>query len=150
MDRKIKIIGMYIGLLFFISILLILITSLSNDKFEPLYSLEETIESEKSGLDSTMMDSVSSLTEMNKTLNEKIIEYQNKVENLEKEISSNKVVIENYEKNYNEDTLNFYKALKLYVQNDIQEAKEIVLTTDRELLSSEDKEVYDFLINELN
>ena len=150
MDRKIKIIGMYIGLLFFISILLILITSLSNDKFEPLYSLEETIESEKSGLDSTMMDSVSSLTEMNKTLNEKIIEYQNKVENLEKEISSNKVVIENYEKNYNEDTLNFYKALKLYVQNDIQEAKEIVLTTDRELLNEADKEAYDFLINELN
>ncbi len=150
MDRKIKIIGMYIGLLFFISILLILITSLSNDKFEPLYSLEETTESENSGLNSTMMDSVSSLTEMNKTLNEKIIEYQNKVENLEKEISSNKVVIENYEKNYNEDTLNFYKALKLYVQNDIQEAKEIVLTTDRELLSEEDKEVYDFLVNELN
>ncbi len=150
MDRKIKIIGMYIGLLFFISILLILITSLSNDKFEPLYSLEETTESENSGLNSTMMDSVSSLTEMNKTLNEKIIEYQNKVENLEKEISSNQVVIENYEKNYNEDTRNFYKALKLYVQNDIQEAKEIVLTTDRELLSEEDKEVYDFLINELN
>ena len=150
MDRKIKIIGMYIGLLFFISILLILITSLSNDKFEPLYSLEETIESEKSGLDSTMMDSVSSLTEMNKTLNEKIIEYQNKVENLEKEISSNKVVIENYEKNYNEETLCFYKALKLYVQKDIQEAKEIVLTIDRELLNEADKEAYDFLINELN
>ena len=51
MDRKIKIIGMYIGLLFFISILLILITSLSNDKFEPLYSFEETTESEKSVLD---------------------------------------------------------------------------------------------------
>ncbi len=150
MDRKIKIIGMYIGLLFFISILLILITSLSNDKFEPLYSLDEINELENSGLNTTMLDSVSNLTETNKTLNEKIIEYQNKIENLEKEISSNKLVIENYEKTYNEDTLNFYKALKLYVQNDVQGAKEVILSIDRELLSDEDKTIYDFLINELN
>ena len=97
-----------------------------------------------------MMESVSSLTETNKTLNEKIVEYQNKIENLEKEISSNKLVIENYEKTYNENTLNFYKALKLYVKNDIQGAKDYILTIDREFLSEEDKEVYDFLINELN
>ena len=36
MERKIKIIGLYIGLLFFISILLILITSLSNDKINEI------------------------------------------------------------------------------------------------------------------
>ena len=35
MDRKMKIMGIYIGLLFFISILLILITSFSYSKIDP-------------------------------------------------------------------------------------------------------------------
>ena len=39
MDRKFRIMGIYIGLLFFVSILLILITSFSNNKMDPSYQI---------------------------------------------------------------------------------------------------------------
>ncbi len=150
MDRKIKIIGMYIGILFFVSILLILITSLSNDKFDPMYSLDETAALDNSSMNVTMLDSVSNLTETNKILNEKISEYQNKISNLENEIAENKIVIENYESTYNEDTLSLYKVMKLFVNKNIEEAKEIIKSINKELLSDEDKIIYDILIKELN
>lgn len=150
MDRKIKIIGMYIGILFFVSILLILITSLSNDKFDPMYSLDETAALDNSSMNVTMLDSVSNLTETNKILNEKISEYQNKISSLENEIAENKIVIENYESTYNEDTLSLYKVMKLFVNKNIEEAKEIIKSINKELLSDEDKIIYDILIKELN
>lgn len=150
MDRKIKIIGMYIGILFFVSILLILITSLSNDKFDPMYSLDETAALDNSSMNVTMLDSVSNLTETNKILNEKISEYQNKISSLENEIAENKIVIENYESTYNEDTLSLYKVMKLFVNKNIEETKEIIKSINKELLSDEDKIIYDILIKELN
>ena len=150
MERKIKIIGLYVGLLFFISILLILITSLSNDKFDPMYNATENTHSENTGLETTVMDSVSNITETNKILNEKITEYQNKVIYLESVISEKDAIIKEYEKRTNIDSLNLSDSLKFYVLGNIEDSKELLEKVIKENLSEEEIKVYDYLVNELN
>lgn len=113
MERKIKIIGLYIGLLFFISILLILITSLSNDKIVSRYPETQPVVATPVGLNTTMTDN-----------NLKVLN--------------------------NESTLILDKALKFYVLENKESAKECINKINREELSEEDKQIYDILINKLN
>ena len=113
MERKIKIIGLYIGLLFFISILLILITSLSNDKIVSRYLETQPAVATPVGLNTTMTDN-----------NLKVLN--------------------------NESTLILDKALKFYVLENKESAKECINKINREELSEEDKQIYDILINKLN
>ena len=150
MERKIKVIKIYVGLLFFVSILTILITSLSNSKFDPAYSAEQGMMINSPGLNSTVEDSVSSITETNKNLSNKISEYESKVSELEKQLEEKNTSLKEYETKYNENTIKFYSALKFYVQGNKTETMKIFETINRELLSEDDKSVYDELIKELN
>lgn len=149
MERKLKIMGIYISLLFFVSILLILITSLSNNKIEPAYEVEEKEIQQTAGLNSTMQDSVSRLTETNQNLNNKVKEQNDKIESLENLLSEKDAVINDYKNKYNSDTENLYKALSLYINDNDAEAETIVNEINRENLNPENQTVYDNLLNKL-
>lgn len=67
MERKFKIMGVYLGLLFFISILLILITSFSNSKFEPSYEMNGEYQESIFMDDNEKLDTVTKLFVTDKT-----------------------------------------------------------------------------------
>ena len=147
MERKVKIMGIYVGLLFFVSILLILITSLSNSKFDPSYDL---IEEEKVTFSKTMEDSVSKLTETNQNLNEKVSELNGQIDKLKESLYQKSEVVVQYEKMYNDDFKNLQKALSLYLEDNDEEAKKIIENVKKENLNPENQTVYDNLMKKLN
>lgn len=149
MERKLKIMGIYISLLFFVSILLILITSLSNNKMDPTYQVEETTVQQPVGFNATMQDSVSKLTETNQKLNDKVKEQSNKITELENSLSEKDNTINNYKNKYNEDTENLIKALNLYIGDNEEDAETILEKVNRENLNPEYQTVYDNLLNKL-
>ena len=149
MERKFKIMGMYLGMLFFVSIILILITSLSNSKFKPAYSAEEISNQKNSGFNSTMQESVTSLTQTNQNLNNKVKEQNEKIGELERIIYEKDELINDYKKIYNEDTENLYMALKFYASNDIEKLRNTAEIINRDNLNPENQAVYDNLLNKL-
>lgn len=149
MERKFKIMGIYLGMLFFVSILLILITSLSNRNFEPAYVTGETEEKQAGNFNLTMQESVTALTEENQNLNNKVQEQDKKILELEKKISENEKIIEEYHQKYNENAEKLYEVLILYANDDIKEAKEIFNMINRENLNIENQEIYDNILNKL-
>lgn len=149
MERKLKIMGIYISLLFFVSILLILITSLSNNKMDPTYQVEETAVHQSVGFNATMQDSVSKLTEINQKLNDKVKEQSSKITELENLLSEKDNTINNYKNKYNEDTENLIKALTLYIDDNKEDAKTILETVNKENLNAEYQTVYDNLLDKL-
>lgn len=149
MERKFKIMGIYLGMLFFVSILLILITSLSNSKFNPTYPVDEISAKQSVSFDATMQDSVSKLTETNQKLNDKVKEQNDKIMALENSLSEKDAVINEYQNKYNADTEKLYMALSLYVSDNEQEAQTALETVVRENLSPENQTVYDNLLNKL-
>lgn len=149
MERKFKIMGIYLGMLFFVSIILILITSLSNSKFEPTYSGGEVLNNQNVGFDSTMQDSVTSLTQTNQILNNKVKEQNIIITELEGKISEKENLIKEYKETYNEDTENLYKALKFHINDDVEETKKLIKLINRDNLNPENQTVYDNLVNKL-
>lgn len=147
MDRKFKIMGIYIGLLFFVCILLILITSFSYTKIEPSYEVEET---GKSKFDITMEQSVTKLTETNQKLNEKVSSLNDKVYALEKSLYEKDDIIKKYESKYNADYINLEKSIALYLEGNNSEAKKILESINRDNLNQEIIPIYDNLLNKLN
>lgn len=143
MERKLKIMGIYVGMLFFISILLILITSLTNTKIDPSYELENVEEQYQVNFDKTMEQNVNNLTEHNRLLTERNIYLNEQLEEKNK-------IIENYEKKYNQDVVNLQNAISLYIGDDKTAAKNTLETVNRENLNPENQSVYDNLLNKLN
>ena len=142
MNRKYKIMGIYGGLLFFVSILLILITSFTNTKFNPSYEVENVEEEYAVSFNKNMEENVTSITEHSRLLTERNIE-------LSKQLEEKSKMIESYEKKYNKDYLNLYQAMILFVDGNRSEAKNMLEKIDIEQLSPEDKTVYDKLLNKL-
>lgn len=149
MERKFKIIGLYLGMLFFISILLILITSLSNRKFSPTYSGIENLEQQSVSFDSTYQESVTKLTQNNESLNNIVKEQNVKISELEKELIEKDKIIKEYETKFNSDAENLYKALSSYLNDNKEETKIIVKSINRENMNPENQTVYDNLLNKL-
>lgn len=143
MERKFRIMGIYIGLLFFVSILLILVTSFSNNKMDPSYDVETEQQQNQISFDRTMEQSVNALTENNRVLNEK-------VEDLNSQLEEKDKLIEEYNNLYNEDVLNLQKAMKCYINDRSEEAKNILVTIKIENLNEEDIQVYNNLVNKLS
>ena len=142
MERKLKIMGIYTGLLFFVSVLLILVTSFSNNKMDPSYDVETEQEKNQIVFDRTMEQSVNILTENNRILTEK-------VEELKKQLSEKEKIISEYENKYNQDVSNLYKSLSLYTMDKKSEAKKIFEGINRENLMEAEKEIYDILEKDL-
>lgn len=142
MDRKMKIMGIYIGLLFFISILLILITSFSYSKIDPSYEVEESNQ-----LDVTLQQSVTKLTETNQILNDKVLELNEKIDNLEKDLETKDSIIKKYE---NEDYKNLKKTALLFIEKKYEEMKIVFESINRENLDEENQKIYDFILSKLN
>lgn len=142
MDRKMKIMGIYIGLLFFISILLILITSFSYSKIDPSYEVEESNQ-----LDVTLQQSVTKLTETNQILNDKVLELNEKIDNLEKDLETKDSIIKKYE---NEDYKNLKKTALLFIEKNYEEMKIVFESINRENLDEENQKIYDFILSKLN
>lgn len=143
MERKLKIMGIYVGMLFFISILLILITSLTNTKIDPSYELENVEEQYQVNFDKTMEQNVNNLTEHNRLLTERNIYLNEQLEEKNK-------IIEYYEKKYNQDVVNLQNAISLYIGDDKTAAKNTLENVNRENLNPENQSVYDNLLNKLN
>ena len=135
MDRKIKIMGVYIGLLFFVSILLILITSFSYSEIDPSYEIEENKQH-----DTTLQQSVTKLTETNHNLSDKVLELNEKITLLEKELSFYK----------GEDFEKLKNIAFLIIDKNYKEAKTLMETVNVEILNDEAKKIYNYLLEELN
>ncbi len=142
MERKFKIMGVYVGLLFFVSILLIMITSLSNDKINPVYMAEEFEKEETVDFSVTLQESVSDLTAKNEKLMSTVEEQNKKIENLEK-------FVEDYQNSYNEDTVIFMESLKLYAKDKFNEARDLLKTVNAENLTEENRNVFENMIEKL-
>ena len=119
MNRKIKIMGIYIMLLFFVSILLILITSFTNTKFEPSYNIEQTEENYNTSFE----QKVNNITEYNMILMKENME-------LKKQLEEKTETIKEYKQKFSE-------------------IKNIAEKIDRQKLSSEYQEIYDNVINNI-
>lgn len=143
MDRKLRVMGIYIGLLFFVSILLILVTSFSNNKMEPSYDVETEQQQNQISFDRTMEQSVNTLTENNRILHER-------VEDLNFQLDEKDKLIEEYKSLYNEDVLKLQNAMKLYINDWLEESKNILSTINIENLNEEEVQVYNNLVNKLN
>lgn len=143
MDRKFKVIGIYIGLMVVVSILLILVTSFSNSKMDPSYQVENEEKLNSVSFDSTLEQNVNTLTENNRILNEKVKELNLQLEEKEK-------IIEEYKNVYNEDSFNLQKAIKYYIIDEIEEAKINLELVKSENLNEEDNRVYNNLVKKLN
>ena len=142
MERKLKVMGLYIGILFFVAILLILVTSFSNSKINPSYDVEESENQYQVSFNKTMEENVNSLTENNRILNEKNIE-------LNKQLEEKDNIIKTYEEKYNDDVINLQKAMSLYINDNVEEAKTTFELINRENLDLENATVYDNLLNKL-
>ncbi len=142
MDRKFKVMGIYLGLLFFVSILLILVTSFSNNKMVPSYD----VESEKQNqiyFEKTMEQSVIALTENNRVLREKVGELNSQLEEKNK-------LIEKYNNLYNDDVLKLQKAMSFYINGNLNELKNIIYTINILNLNEDYCQTYNTLIEKLN
>lgn len=135
MDRKLKIMSIYIGLLFFVSILLILITSFSYNKIDPSYEIEEN-----KHIDITLQQSVTKLTETNQVLSDKVFELNEKINLLEKELSFYK----------SEDFEKLKNVAFLFIDKNYKEAKNLIENINVDNLSEEALKIYNYLIEELN
>lgn len=135
MDRKLKIMGVYIGLLFFVSILLILITSFSYSEIDPSYEIEENKQH-----DTTLQQSVTKLTETNQSLSDKVLELNEKINLLEEELSFYK----------GEDFEKLKNIVFLIIDKNYKDAKTLIGTVNVEILNDEAKKIYNYLLEELN
>ncbi|MBR3604477.1 MAG: hypothetical protein IKL52_00435 [Candidatus Gastranaerophilales bacterium] len=142
MERKLKIMGIYTGMLFFVSVLLILVTSFSNSKMDPSYDVEAE-KQKQINFDATLEQSVNVLTENNRVLNET-------VEDLKKQLNEKDNIIYEYSSVYNEDMKNLYKTMSLYTLGEKEEAKKVFQTVDKENILEYEKPVYDVLSKNLN
>ena len=132
MDRKFRVMGIYIGMLFCVAILLILVTSFSNTKLDPSYEIENEQSDYQVTFNRTMADSVSQLTETNEKLSERVKE-------LTKELEEKNQIIEEYENN------NINEAMKQYILGNISGAKEAFEKIVPEKLTEKDLELYNQL-----
>ena len=132
MDRKFRVMGIYIGMLFCVAILLILVTSFSNTKLDPSYEIENEQSDYQVTFNRTMADSVSQLTETNEKLSERVKE-------LTKELEENNQIISEYENN------NINEAMKQYILGNISGAKEAFEKIVPEKLTEKDLELYNQL-----
>ena len=132
MDRKFRVMGIYIGMLFCVAILLILVTSFSNTKLDPSYEIENEQSDYQVTFNRTMADSVSQLTETNEKLSERVKE-------LTKELEEKNQIIAEYENN------NINEAIKQYILGNISGAKEAFEKIVPEKLTEKDLELYNQL-----
>ena len=132
MDRKFRVMGIYIGMLFCVAILLILVTSFSNTKLDPSYEIENEQSDYQVTFNRTMADSVSQLTETNEKLSERVKE-------LTKELEEKNQIISEYEYN------NINEAMKQYILGNISGAKEAFEKIAPEKLTDKDLELYNQL-----
>lgn len=132
MDRKFRVMGIYIGMLFCVAILLILVTSFSNTKLDPSYEIENEQSDYQVTFNRTMADSVSQLTETNEKLSERVKE-------LIKELEEKNQIIAEYENN------NINEAMKQYILGNISGAKEAFEKIVPEKLTEKDLELYNQL-----
>ena len=132
MDRKFRVMGIYIGMLFCVAILLILVTSFSNTKLDPSYEIENEQSDYQVTFNRTMADSVSQLTETNEKLSERVKE-------LTKELEEKNKIISEYENN------NINEAMKQYILGNISGAKEAFEKIAPEKLTDKDLELYNQL-----
>lgn len=132
MDRKFRVMGIYIGMLFCVAILLILVTSFSNTKLDPSYEIENEQSDYQVTFNRTMADSVSQLTETNEKLSERVKE-------LTKELEEKNQIISEYENN------NINEAMKQYILGNISGAKEAFEKIVPEKLTEKDLELYNQL-----
>ena len=132
MDRKFRVMGIYIGMLFCVAILLILVTSFSNTKLDPSYEIENEQSDYQVTFNRTMADSVSQLTETNEKLSERVKE-------LTKELEEKNQIISEYEDN------NINEAMKQYILGNISGAKEAFEKIVPEKLTEKDLELYNHL-----
>lgn len=132
MDRKFRVMGIYIGMLFCVAILLILVTSFSNTKLDPSYEIENEQSDYQVTFNRTMADSVSQLTETNEKLSERVKE-------LTKELEEKNKIISEYENN------NINEAMKQYILGNISGAKETFEKIVPEKLTEKDLELYNQL-----
>lgn len=137
MDRKFKVMGIYIGMLFCVTILLILVTSFSNSKLDPSYEIENEQDEYQVTFNRTMAESVSYLTETNEKLNERVKE-------LTKEVAEKNQIISELEKNDAYST-NLNEAMKQYILGNKTGAKEIFKNIAPEKLTEKDLELYNQL-----
>lgn len=137
MDRKFKIIGIYLGLLFFVVILLVLVTSFSNTELDPSYDVEDN--EYQVTFDRTMEESVNSLTDNNEKLRGEVADLNKKISEKEQEISK-----------YNsKDAKSLLNAVKLYLNGDEESAKKCADGLNEAALPEEYKEIYATLIEKL-
>lgn len=137
MDRKFKVMGIYIGMLFCVTILLILVTSFSNSKLDPSYQIENEQDEYQVMFNQTMAESVTNLTETNEKLNERVKE-------LTKEVEEKNQIIADIGKT-DEDSLNLNEAMKQYILGNNSGAKEVFEKIAPEKLTEKDLELYNKL-----
>ncbi len=140
MDRKFKMMGVYIGLLFFAVILLVLVTSFSNTELNPSY---DAADSEYQVMfNRTMEQSVNTLTENNEKL-------MAQVKELEKQISEKDALILQYEKQNSADSVLLGKAVSFYISGDTSSSFSEIEKINPENLGEEDAKLYNQLKNKL-
>lgn len=132
MDRKFRVMGIYIGMLFCVAVLLILVTSFSNTKLDPSYEIENEQSDYQVTFNRTMADSVSQLTQTNEKLSERVKE-------LTKELEEKNQIIAEYENN------NINEAMKQYILGNISGAKEAFEKIVPEKLTEKNLELYNQL-----
>lgn len=142
MERKFKVMGIYVGLFFFAVILLVLVTSFSNTELNPSYDAETEDEYQVT-FNHTIQQSVNSLTEMNEELMSQVDELEKKVEEKEKTISE-------YEKKNSSDKTALENAARYYIADDNNSAAAELDKINIENLDKEDLDLYNQLNNKLN
>ena len=140
MDRKFKMMGVYIGLLFFAVILLVLVTSFSNTELNPSYDAAD--DEYQVTFNRTMEQSVNSLTENNEKL-------MAQVKELEKNISEKDALISEYEKQNSEDLALLNNAMRFYISGDTSSSSAELEKINAEKLSEQDLGIYNQLKNKL-
>ena len=140
MDRKFKMMGVYIGLLFFAVILLVLVTSFSNTELNPSYDAAD--DEYQVMFNRTMEQSVNSLTENNEKL-------MAQVKELEKQISEKDALISQYEKQNSADSVSLGNAVSFYISGDTSSSSSELEKVNPENLSEEDAKLYNQLKNKL-
>lgn len=143
MDRKFKVMGFYIGIMFFVVILLILVTSFSNTELDPSYDVENEKSEYQVTFNRTMEQSVNSLTESNEKLNDRVKELTEQIEEKNK-------IIADYESKNNESIRNLQEAIKLYIMDDDESAREKLSQVNPEEIGEENLDVYNQLSQKLN
>ena len=140
MDRKFKMMGVYIGLLFFAVILLVLVTSFSNTELNPSYDAAD--DEYQVTFNRTMEQSVNSLTENNEKL-------MAQVKELEKQISEKDALISQYEKQNSTDSVSLGNAVSFYISGDTSSSSSELEKVNPENLGEEDAKLYNQLKNKL-